>query len=581
MSTNLFVFVKSKVSIVDVVACYTTLKKIGNYLKGACPFHHEKTASFTVTPHKEIFYCFGCQMGGDVISFIEKIENISPIEAIKHLSQKYNFALPEYSGSKETVTVSEKEHYYLLCSTVALWCHQQLLACPDALEYTKKRGITQDTLKLFLIGYFPSGVAAIRSLGQFLKEKNILLQDVVAAKIIAPNTRGNGFYSSFEDRIMFPIKDHLGHFCAFGGRIFRHNDDRPKYYNSHDHVYFSKSELVFGLDNARKAAQTTNTLFLMEGYFDVVIASQYGYTNSVATLGTSFSADHLKLLSRYAEKMYIMYDGDDAGQKATLKLTELCWNANRDLFVIRLPAHEDPASFLVAGGKFDPLIEQAQDIFLFFIQELTKDFFAKTLQERLSLLRKVLEGLARLEDPLKKDLLLQKASVSCGISQATLKDYLAKIQSKNVEKTVQPVVLPKAVRVYEANEFSLLEKRLFCVILHKDIPISHEEKQELRDMLPVYLQQISVKIEQEGSFSALTETERTITSSILVEAEVSTLSHDPQEHERVLAYFRKKMWTQQVQKLKAELAQAQQSGDTTIIRKLLVQFELLKKKTIT
>ena len=581
MNSNLFVFVKSKVSIVDVVSSYTTLKKLGNYLKGVCPFHHEKTASFTVTPHKEIFYCFGCQMGGDVISFIEKIENISPIEAIKHLSQKYNFALPEYNGSKETVTVSEKEQYYLLCSTVALWCHQQLLNSAEALAYTKKRGLTQETLKQFLIGYFPSGLAAMRSLGQFLKEKNILLQDVVAAKIISPNIRGNGFYSSFEERIMFPIKDHLGHFCAFGGRIFRDNDDRPKYYNSHDHVYFAKSELVFGLDHARKTAQTTNTLFLMEGYFDVVVAAQYGYANSVATLGTSFSADHLKLLSRYAEKMYIMYDGDSAGQKATLKLTELCWNANRDLFVIRLPENEDPASFLVGGGRFDLLIEQAQDIFLFFVQELTKDFFSKTLQERLSLLRKLLEGVARLEDPLKKDLLLQKASVSCGISQATLKDYLSKIQSKNIEKVAQPVVLAKTVRPYEANEFSLLEKRLFCVILHKDIPITYEEKQELRGLLPVYLQEISAKIEQEGSLSALSEIERNITSNILVEAEINTLSHDPHEYERVLAYFRKKMWTQQVQKLKAELAHAQQSGDTTIIRKLLVQFELLKKKTIT
>ncbi len=581
MSTNLFAFVKSKVSIVDVASSYTTLKKLGNYLKGSCPFHNEKTASFTVTPHKEIFYCFGCQMGGDVISFIEKIENISPIEAIKHLSQKYNFALPEYNGHKETVTVSEKEQYYLLCSTIALWCHKQLLSSPEALAYTKKRGLSEETVKQFLIGYFPSGLTAIRSLGQFLKEKNILLQDVVAAKIIAPNTRGNGFYSSFEERIIFPIKDHLGNFCAFGGRVFRENDDRPKYYNSHDHIYFSKSELVFGLDNARKKAQTTNTLFLMEGYFDVVIASQYGYAHSVATLGTSFSADHLKLLSRYAEKMYIMYDGDSAGQKATLKLTELCWNANRDLFVIRLPHDEDPASFLVGGKNFDILIEQAQDIFLFFIQELTKDFFSKTLQERLSLLKKLLEGVSRLEDPLKKDLLLQKASASSGISQATLKDYLTKIQSKNIEKTVGQTLPEKTVRSYEASQFSLLEKRLFCVILHKDIPISYEEKKELRDALPLCLQEISIKIEEKCSFSALTEAERALTSKILVEAEIDTLSHDPQEYERVLVYFRKKMWTQQVQKLKAELSQAQQNGDNTIIKKLLVQFELLKKKTIT
>ena len=374
MNPTIFSVIKSKLQIADVVGEYTSLRKFGTYLKGSCPFHSEKTASFTVSPGKEIFYCFGCQNGGDVITFIEKVENLSPLEAAQHLAERYGIELPEYQKNKEaTASRSEKEQYYTLCSLIASWCHQQLNQSPAAQEYLAERGIAKGVQAQYTLGYFPSGTGALRSLQTYMQKNNVLVQELLAAKIIAQSTKGMGFYSPFEERIIFPIRDHLGHFCGFGGRVFNPGDERPKYYNSHDHAFFSKSELTYGLDSAKKSAQKENVLFVMEGYFDVVTAAQYGYSNSVATLGTAFTAEHLKLLNRYAEKLYIMYDGDAAGKNAILKLMQLCWNAPVDIFVVTFPDGEDPASFLLKGGNFADLIKQARDLFVFFAEELTEN----------------------------------------------------------------------------------------------------------------------------------------------------------------------------------------------------------------
>lgn len=576
MSTNLFSFIKSSLEISTIVEEYTSLKKIGNYLKGVCPFHHERTASFTVSPHREIFYCFGCHVGGDIISFIQKIENCNALEAAKFLIEKYNITPPEqYSFKENLISSSEKERYYALCAAIAEWCHKQLIESTQAFNYLKKRGLNEKSILDFKLGYFPGGIKSTKSLTNFIQNKNFLLKDLLEAKIILETTKGIGYYSPFEERIIFPIKDNLGKYCAFGGRIYNEQDDRPKYYNSHDHIYFSKGELIFGLDIARKSAQATNTLFLTEGYLDAIMLRQYGYENSIATLGSAFTIEHLKLISRYSQRLYIMYDGDNAGQKAILKLTQLCWDTNIDLLVVKLPEKEDPASFLLNQGNLSLLIEKAQDIFVFFVESLTQDFFNKTLQERLNLLKKLLEGIKIISDPLKQDLLLQKASIACNISCDTLKEYMLK-KSANIKTNIKAIATIDNNPILP-NKISLLEKRLFCAILNKIKDLESDEKEELINLLPPPLPDIIKKIEIAGALHDLTDTEKSLVSKLILEADIIQLSTG---YNSVIEHFKKILWKQKVQTIKMELTRAQDSNNQILVQELIKKFELLKTKIV-
>ena len=330
---SLFKFVKDNVAILDVISAYTTLKQAGHYWKGCCPFHSEKTASFTVSPHKNIFYCFGCHIGGDAIAFIEKIENCTPLQATEFLVERFSLTVPEELLSKDhgkkVKQADEKKQYWDLCAYTALWCHQQLLKSESLQKYFAQRGIGANSINSFLLGFFPSGQYALKSLIDFVKTHNYLLDDLLAANIVSV-TKGT-IFSPLEDRIIFPIKDHLGRYCGFGGRIFKENDTRPKYYNSKENPYFSKGSLLFGFDLAKKNIQQTGTTFLVEGYIDCLAMVQHGFTNTIATLGTACNLDHLKTIARYSQSLYVLFDGDSAGQKAMLRLTELAWHVNLDL----------------------------------------------------------------------------------------------------------------------------------------------------------------------------------------------------------------------------------------------------------
>ncbi|MGZ6254790.1 MAG: DNA primase, partial [Candidatus Chromulinivorax sp.] len=361
---NLFNFIKNNLHILDVVNEYTTLKKSGGlYWKAPCPFHQEKTPSFTVSPDKEIFYCFGCHETGDVIAFIAKIEKMSQIEAAQHLVEKYNLKLPEsvQSSFNQNFNKAAKDDYFTLCKLIAQWCHDHLFAYPAALNYVHSRKFNQQIITQFTLGYFPKGNNAIKELLAHVSKSGFLTQDLINAGILFSGK--TGLYSPFEGRIIFPIKDLLGRYCGFGGRIFLPEDERSKYYNSKENQFFQKGTLLYGLDIAKKNIQNDNMAFLVEGYTDCIAMHSYGYKNSVATLGTACTLEHLKRIANYTQQLYIMYDGDHAGHQAILRITELCWTLDIEPKVISLPQDSDPASFLYKNQDLKPYITQAQDVF--------------------------------------------------------------------------------------------------------------------------------------------------------------------------------------------------------------------------
>jgi DNA primase len=577
---SVFNLIKSRVSIFDVVNEYTTLKKAGNYWKSRCPFHHEKTASFTVSPHKGIFYCFGCQEGGDVIAFIAKIENCSQHEAVQFLADRYTIELPEDTEQFEKIAQQKQQHFDIY-KAAAAWCHQQLAKYPSVLKYLHQRAIDQSLIDQFMIGYFPGGLSSIKQLLAGVKNQHILADDLISTHIISQGK--SVLFSPFEDRIIFPIRDHLGRFCAFGARTYKPEDTRPKYYNSREHDFFQKGSILFGLDIAKKAIQEAKAAFLVEGYTDCIAMVKAGYTHTVATLGTACTLNHLKLLSRYAPYLYLLYDNDSAGQKAILRLAQLCWQAHMELKVVQLPAGQDPASFLEAGNNLKPRIEAAQDIFSFFVKQLGVGFSIAPLAEKITKVRQIIEFIAPLEDPLKQDILLQTASQTFDLPFETLKRELQRHL-----KGIAPAPSPTKAPMDHAMEGpSVLEKQLFCAILNNVELFDGQNDNYIIQQFEVPLDTILKKLiiakethspfEFDQFFDTLNENEKEIVSKLLVTYNEPLSAAD---YKKLIHQFQKKRWKQIIQSISAQLAQAHSDGNQNKIDLLLQRYQQLKEKII-
>lgn len=577
---NLFNFIKNSVRILDVINEYTTLKKSGGlYWKSPCPFHQEKTPSFTVSPDKEIFYCFGCNESGDVISFIAKIEKMSQYEAAQYLIEKYNLNVPEqikssFSSSQEKRT--EKDAYFALCKLVANWCHDQLFQHDTALNYVHSRKFNQQSITQFMIGYFPKGNIAIKNLLNYVSAQGFLTQDLIRAGIIFQGQAN--LYSPFESRIIFPIKDHLGRHCGFGGRVFLPDDERSKYYNSKENQFFQKGTLLFGLDVAKKNIQSNDIAFLVEGYTDCIAMHSYGYKNSVATLGTACTLEHLKKIANYTQQLYVMYDGDNAGQEAILRLTQLCWSIDVETKVISLPKDSDPASFLYKNQDLKPYIRQAQDVFTFFLQSKGHDFQNKSLKEKMEATASIISLIHSLQDPLKKDILLLKASEILQIPLEILRTEY-NVTSKPVEKSTTDIT--------SSSVLTPLESKIFSAILHYPHLLNSENKTLLAAGLPTPYNELLLKIakiiEPNPTISLakiqeqLTADEQIYIHQLLFALEETNIES---AFEQMLLQFQKKHWKSIVVNIKMKLKQATQDSNNEEIQTIVTAFQAIKLKLL-
>ena len=584
---DIFSFIKSNVSILDITKQYTNIKKAGLYWKGHCPFHHEKTASFTVSPHREIFYCFGCSSGGDVITFITKVEQCSAIEAVKILADRYNIDLPEDSitQSQSRGSADEKERYFKLCTLVADWCHEQLKKNAHAKGYLATRNITNKSIAYFTIGFFPNGLSCVQSLIQYAQKKQVLADDLIQAHILS--RAKHVLYSPFEGRIIFPIKDHLGRFCGFGGRVFKDEDNRAKYYNSKENSYFAKSQLLFGFDLAKQSIQKETAVFLVEGYTDCVAMYQYGYKNSVATLGTACTKEHLQLLSRYTDQLYVLYDGDSAGTQAILRLTGLCWQADVELKVLLLPPSEDPATYLTTHKSITPLLVKATEIFDFFIDTVAKDFHTKPLKQKLAVTRKILEIIARLNDPLKQDILIQRAAKILELPFESIKEELRRIAAKHYKPhdTSTPVITPSDERNDSLDQLPTLEKRIFFAIMHNMQLLNEENEDFVLAYLPTPIGTLVQKLREWRAqdknlsfnvfFDQLDSKGKHIVTQLLVSFDQPV---NQEEFAQLLTQLQKKYWKRIVKDIKIKLEHAKESGDQLSVDTILQRFIKLKKR---
>lgn len=582
---NIFNFIKQKLSIFDVVSEYVTLKKAGHYYKGCCPFHHEKTASFTVSPEKEICYCFGCHAGGDVIAFISRVENCSQIEAARLLADKYGLELPREFTIGTGQSIDAKKKYFQICTLMARWCHELLLKSPAVLRYLYGRGIDKSCITAFEIGYFPAGVAAINALLKYMNAHHILAEDLVEANIISKGKLA--LYSPYEERIIFPITDHLGNHCGFGGRIYKKEDSRAKYYNSRENDFFNKGSLLYGFNLAKEQMQKQNAIFLVEGYTDCIAMVQHGYKNSAAVLGTACTIEHLKQIARYVNYVYVVYDGDEAGHQAILRLTELCWQVDLDIKIIELPESEDPASALAKGVDFNYLIRKAENIFRFFIRTTGDNFNQKALSQRLQIARKITKIITALQDPLKQDILLQDAAKILDLPYMALKNETSRGFNQPQAPAEKPVA-SEAIEQHEPfDEIPKLEKKIFSAILNDASLLQEQSEQYIITLLPTVLVDILKTVQELKKntsapvfsllFDKLDLRQKSIVSRILLESEDITNRDD---FEQLILQLQKKHWKTIVHDIKVKMETAKQKGKQEEIEQLMRDFSALKQKML-
>lgn len=347
--------IKSRITIVDYIGKFVSLKKAGRNFTGLCPFHIEKTPSFSVSPEKGIFFCFGCRTGGDVVAFAMKFEGLTFKEAVEHLG---NIAGIEPPTWKEGGSKSDNSEFYELMQFVSNFFHENLLKNETALGYLKNRGISLPTIEKFSIGYAPPNSELL--LNQ-LKERKIDLSRASYLGIVTKDSDGR-YYSYFRDRIIFPIQNSRGSNIGFGGRTI--NDQQmPKYLNSPDNAIFHKGMNLFAMNQAKQSMAKENAVILVEGYMDVISLHQHGIENVVASLGTAFTMDQAGLLHKHVPMIYFCYDNDVAGKKATLRALELLMPTEIPCKIIEIPEPcKDPDEYILMKGKeaFYYLVEKAK-----------------------------------------------------------------------------------------------------------------------------------------------------------------------------------------------------------------------------
>jgi len=363
--------VRERAGIVEVVSDYISLKKSGaNYL-GLCPFHGEKTPSFNVNPARGIFHCFGCGVGGNAVTFVMKMEGISFPEAVKLLAKRVGVTIEErLPTAAEKRRLDEKEQQLAIVAMAAEYYAGLLLrdrAGEPGRHYLAGRGVESEIITPYRLGYASE---QWDGLSRYLRQRGVPLEQVERLGLIKPKSSGSGYYDLFRNRLIFTIANVHGQPIAFGGRVL--DDSLPKYINSPESPLYNKSETLFGIDMARQAMREQRAVIIVEGYFDHLALYRAGIRNVVATCGTALTSGHLQVIKRYAERIYLLFDADSAGRKATFRGMELVLDEQLPCFVVEMPAGDDPDSFLASHSaeEFNGLLAKARPALDYCLRDL-------------------------------------------------------------------------------------------------------------------------------------------------------------------------------------------------------------------
>lgn len=431
--------IRERADIVDIVSEYVALKKNGKNHVGLCPFHSEKTPSFTVNHEKQIFYCFGCGAGGNVFTFLMKQENLSFPEAVKTVAKRVGIDL-SLIEKKPSGEERQRELMFLANHAAEDFYHQYLLTSPDAERariYLKKRGLGLETIKNFKIGCTPAGRDG---LARFLAKKGISLEMAEKAGLV--NKRGQGgktnasaadFYDRFRNRVMFPITDTRARVIGFGGRTL--GNEEPKYLNSPTSPLFKKGEVFYGMYQSKNSASAKGFALIVEGYFDLLMLHQYGFSNAVATLGTALTPNHLRKLKGYTKEVYTLFDSDAAGNAAALRSVPMFIDEEMHARIVLIPAGLDPDDLLQKQGaaQMAQHIQKAMPIMDFFLDSMRTKFNIETPSGKVSFLEAAAPYVARMGNIAERDIYVEKIANILHIRQDAVLPTIKAVAAKGRE----------------------------------------------------------------------------------------------------------------------------------------------------
>lgn len=460
-SEELIEEIKNSNDIVDVISQYVNLKRSGRNFFGLCPFHKEKSPSFSVSPDKQIFHCFGCGAGGNVIHFISKIENADFKEAIGILANRAGIELPTLNNYEDNKTALLKSKVYEINQIAAEFYHQNLYKPTSKIgqEYIKKRKLDNRTLKSFLIGYSGN----FDELYRILKQKEFTEEEILASSLVNKTDDGK-YIDRFRKRVMFPIQDTRNKVIAFGGRVT--DDSKPKYINSPENIVYSKGRHLFGL-NVAKRGELKN-IIIVEGYMDAISLYQRGITNVVASLGTALTEAQGRLLRRYSERVTIGYDSDGAGQAATLRGLEILQNIGCDVRILQISGAKDPDEYVIKYGpeRFLKCVEQAISLVEFKVKMLKQSLNLDNINDKIKFLNQVAKILSNVTNSIERELYVEKIANEYNVSKEAIYGEVNKlIYAKNTgEKTLEKPIVKKEIKKEKQEIDSSTTKRENLII---------------------------------------------------------------------------------------------------------------------
>ena len=459
-----------KNDIVDVVSSYVKLKKSGANYFGLCPFHNEKSPSFCVSPAKQMFYCFGCGEGGSVITFVMKYENYTFAEALKFLAEKAGMQLPEGEVSEESKRNADIRNKILEVNVLAARYYYHILVNGNdksGLDYFKGRELSDDTIKKFGLGY----TGKKSSLYQYVKSKGYSDDILKETGLFVFDEKG--VYDKFWNRVMFPIFDVNNKVIAFGGRVL--GDAKPKYVNSNETKVFNKSNNMYGLNLARTSR--SDYMLICEGYMDVISLHQAGFNMAVAALGTSLTIGHANLVKRYAKKVILTFDSDEAGTKAALRAIPIFLNAGLSVKVLNMKPYKDPDEFIKNLGKeeFQKRIDEAENYFIFKIKQLEKNYDINTPDGKTDFYKEIANELSNFGEELERNNYIEAVSREFSIDRKQLADLVTKMLYKPKKATSYDKEIDNRNKMVDEEDDAILTSQRLLLTWLIEEPVIYDK----------------------------------------------------------------------------------------------------------
>lgn len=444
--------IKSKIDIVTLVNSYIKLEKAGSNWKGRCPFHNEKTPSFFVSPDRGSYYCFGCQAKGDIFTFVQEFEGLDFVGALKVLAERAGVTLEQYSGNEKT----EKDKLFSVMERAVLFYQEKLSQKEEALSYLSSRGIKEETIKNFRIGFAPDNW---RELFEYLLSKGVTQKEMLEVGLIKQKDGSDSYYDTFRGRIMFPIADSSGRVVGFSGRILLPDPNSPKYLNSPETKLFNKSEILFGLDKAKKDIRLKDYSILVEGQMDLVMLHQVGITNTVASSGTALTENHLVKLQRLSNRILMAYDGDSAGFNASSRSSKIALSLGMDLKVAFMPEGKDPADLAKEDPeKLKDALRNSKHIIDFYVDSLlSRGVNGRALGEEIR--KNVLPYVVELPSKIEQSHFIKSIAQKTFIKEEALWDDL-----KSIHTSPPNTSPPQTRKSLGINRVEIIEKKVLGII---------------------------------------------------------------------------------------------------------------------